>query len=327
MDEQTIVFIVIGSAVALVSLGGLYIGAAMLIRPKMLLRKRMSQIGVIGDGATSERADSRRQKRIQEKVKQLDEKGEKKGYMDGIREDILQAGLEISVQAYLFMSLIVGLISAFFYLMGGFNPIGALPVALIGALGLPKFTLKSMASRRQKLFTKHFAEAVDLIVRGIRSGLPVNECLNIVAREFDPPLGEEFRLLVEGQNLGLTLEDLLGRGLKRLPTSEYRFFSIVTQIQKKTGGNLADTLSNLSGVLRDRKKLRDKVQALSSEAKSSAAIIGSLPFFVSGFLSIINPDYLMLLFITDIGNYMLAGGAFWMFTGIMVMRKMINFKV
>ncbi len=151
--------------------------------------------------------------------------------------------------------------------------------------------------------------------------------MNISAREFEDPLGEEFRRIIEGERLGLTIEDILRRGLERLPTSEFKFFSIVLQIPRQTGGNLADTLGNLSSVLRARKSMRDKVQALASEAKSSAGIIGSLPFFVAGMLSILNPDYLMLLFTETMGNYMLIGGFIWMGLGVTVMAKMINFEV
>ncbi len=327
MTEQTIIFVVIGSVAAMLILGGGIIGATMVIRPKVLLRQRMNQIGVIGDGAPSEKKESRRQRRIQEKVKQLESKGEKQGGLEAVRDELLQAGLDITIGSYFVICAVAGVLSAFVYLVLGFHIFGALPVAVVGSLFLPRFVLRFIAKRRQKMFTAKFADAIDLIVRGIRSGLPVNECLSVVAREFDPPVGEEFRLLVEGMNLGLPMDDLMAKGLKRIPTPEYKFFAIVTQIQKQTGGNLADTLSNLSGVLRERKKMRDKAQAMASEAKSSAGIIGSLPFVVSGLLSVVNPDYLLLLFTTDAGNYMIYGGLFWMFCGSMVMRNMINFEM
>ena len=215
---------------------------------------------------------------------------------------------------------------ALFYLMSGMPRWGAVAAAAIGFFGLPKYVLKFMAKRRQKKFTKHFAEAIDVIVRGIRSGLPINECFNVVAREFEPPVSEEFRLMVEGENLGMTLDDLMQRGLRRLPTPEYRFCAIVIQIQRQTGGNLADTLANLSNVLRGRKQLRDKVQAMASEAKASAGIIGSLPFFVTAILAVVNPDYLMLLFTESTGHILLGIGAFWGSLGTFVMHKMIHFK-
>jgi tight adherence protein B len=327
ITQETIVFIVIGAVAAMLILGGGIIGAVYIIRPKVLLRRRMNQIGMIGDGGASDRADSRRQKRIQEKIKQLEQKNQKQSRMDALRASILQAGLDIGVGTYFIMSAVVGVVAVFGYLMSGMPPLGALAVLPIGGLLVPKLVLNAMASRRQANFTKHFADAVDLIVRGIRSGLPINECFRVVAREFEPPLGEEFRLLVEGQNLGWTIDDLMSKGIQRLPTPEYKFFAIVTQIQRQTGGNLAETLSNLSNVLRERKKMRDKAQAMASEAKASAMIIGSLPFCVAGLLSIVNPDYLMLLFTERTGNYLLAFGAFWMTCGSLVMRKMINFKM
>lgn len=327
ISQQTIIFIVIGAVAAMLILGGGIIGAVYIIRPKVLLRRRMNQIGMIGDGGASDKAESRRQKRIQEKVKQLEQKNRKQGLLEAIQSGILQAGLDIGVGTYFVLSAVIGVVAAFGYLMAKMPPLGAIPVFLIGAFLVPKLLLRSMANRRQQKFTSHFADAVDLIVRGIRSGLPINECFRVVAREFEPPLGEEFRLLVEGQNLGWTIDDLMAKGIQRLPTSEYKFFAIVTQIQRQTGGNLAETLSNLSNVLRERKKMRDKAQAMASEAKASAMIIGSLPFAVAGILSVVNPAYLMLLFTEKTGNYLLAGGAFWMTLGSLVMRKMINFKI
>ena len=329
MTEEAIIYVVIGSVAAMLILGGMVIGAAMIIRPRVLLRQRMNQIGVIGDGGggTTERADGRRQRRIQEKVKQLEHRGAKKSPLDVTRSDIMQAGLDVSVTTYFVISTGVGVLGAFAYLLTGLQPLGAIAALLIGGFLVPKLVLKSMAKSRQAKFTASFADAIDLIVRGIRSGLPINECFNIVAREYDPPLGEEFRLLVEGQNLGMTIDDLMARGIERLPTAEYKFFAIVTQIQRQTGGNLADTLSNLSTVLRERKKMRDKAQAMASEAKASAMIIGSLPFAVAGLLSVVNPEYLMLLFTETTGNILLAIGAFWMTLGSLVMRKMIHFKV
>ena len=327
IDQQTIIFVVFGAVLAMLMLGGGIIGATFIIRPKMLLRKRMNQIGMIGDGGASDKAEGRRQRRIQEKVKQLKEKGGDKGFTDKVADQLLQAGLDITVGAYFVISAVIGVVAVLGYLLSGMPPIGALAALPIGAFLVPRMIIGSLATSRQKKFTTHFADAMDLIVRGIRSGLPINECFSVVAREFDPPLGEEFRLLVEGQNLGLTIDDLMARGNERLPTAEYRFFAIVIQIQRQTGGNLADTLSNLSTVLRERKKMRDKAQAMAAEAKASAMIIGSLPFAVAGLLSVVNPDYLMLLFTERTGNILLGIGAFWMTLGSLVMRKMINFKM
>ncbi len=327
IDQQTIIFVIIGAVLAMLMLGGGIIGATFIIRPKVLLRKRMNQIGMIGDSGASDKAEGRRQRRIQEKVKQLKEKGGNKGFADRIADQLLQAGLDITVSAYFVISAVIGVVAVLGYLISGLPPIGALAVLPIGAFLVPKMVIGSLANGRQKKFTAHFADAMDLIVRGIRSGLPINECFTVVAREFDPPLGEEFRLLVEGQNLGLTVDELMAKGIERLPTAEYKFFAIVIQIQRQTGGNLADTLDNLSTVLRERKRMRDKAQAMAAEAKASSMIIGSLPFAVAGLLSVVNPDYLMLLFTERTGNILLGIGAFWMTLGSLVMKKMINFKM
>ena len=326
--EQLIVVIIVGAVVLMLLIGGGIIGMTVVVRPRVLLRARMKQIGMIGPANQPDnKATSRRQKRIQDKIKQLEQQGKKKKGLEALNENLLQAGLDVPLNIYFLICACLAVVLAFGYLLAGFNPLGALPVALIGFFGIPKLVLKHIARRRQKKFTLHFAEAIDLVVRGIRSGLPVNECFSIVAREFEAPLGEEFRLIVEGQKLGIDLDDLLAKGLRRLPTAEFKFFAIVTQIQKQTGGNLAETLANLSNVLRERKKMRDKAKAMASEANASAAIIGSLPVLVSLLLSVVNPDYLMLLFITDTGNFLLGFGLFWMALGVTVMQKMINFRM
>lgn len=311
--------------------GGAAIWFTLRTRPRAAQKQRLQQIGTISQGSNegggTEKAESRRQKRIQEKIKKLGDKGEKKGFIEGIQDGMLQAGIDIPVAHYFLGSAIIGMVGPIVYMTMGFSLIGSIPVGVIVGLLLPKLVLGNIAKRRQKKFTASFADAIDIIVRGIRSGLPINECFYVIAREFPPPIGEEFRLFVEGQNLGIDTDDLLAKGLRRIPTSEYKFFAIVTQIQKQTGGNLADTLSNLSTVLRERKKMRDKAQAMSSEAKSSAGIIGSLPFIVAALLSVANPEYLMLLFTQETGNYMLMFGGFWMFLGSMIMKKMINFDM
>ena len=329
IDQQTIFMIVGLSALAMFVLGGSIIGIFLYNRPKVLRRKRVNEIGSIGggDGGATDKAESRRQRRIREKVKQLEGAGEKKSRIEAINEQIMQAGLNITVGSYFVTSAVVGVVAALGALVGGLPLYQAGLALLVGGLLVPKYFLKKFAKSRQQKFTKNFADAIDLIVRGIRSGLPINECFSVIAREFEPPLGEEFRLLVEGQNLGLTIEDLMAKGIKRLPTAEYKFFAIVTQIQRQTGGNLAETLSNLSNVLRERKKMRDKAQAMASEAKASAMIIGSLPFIVGILLSVVNPQYIAVLFNTETGNYLIGGGLFWMFLGSMVMRTMINFDM
>ncbi len=322
--------VIVGSIVALIMVGVAIIGLSGLFRPKVLLRQRMAAIGVIEgpkkkDSAVSEKAESRRQKRIQEKVKQLKTKGDRKGIVASTKLLLLQSGVEAPVEGYFIACLIFGFLATFLYMASGMPLWGAIPAFFVGSLFLPKFVLGYLAKQRQKRFTQQFADAIDVVVRGLRSGLPVSECFNIIGREFPDPVSTEFRLMIEGQNLGMAIEDVMAKGLERVPTPEYKFFAIVIQIQKQTGGNLADTLSGLSNVIRERKKLKDKVQALSSEAKSSAMIIGSLPFVVASILSLINPGYIMILIDETAGNIMIGVGLAWMGLGTFIMAQMINF--
>ena len=302
------------------------------IRPKMRLKRRIADLGLAGSAAAGARGGdkgvNRRNTRIQEKLKELEDRGkQKKKRSNKIRLDLLQAGLDVNIRNYVLLTIIAGLLATSLSMLFGLPIYGPAIVGLVVFFILPKLILRIMARRRQKKFTSHFASAIDVIVRGIRSGLPVGECLAIIGREIPDPVGHEFRLLVEGQKFGVALDELLKRSQERIPTSESKFFSIVLQIQQQTGGNLGDTLENLSEVLRERKRMKDRVQALSSEAKSSAAIIGSLPFFVGGMISLINPEYIGLLFTQTIGNVLLGIGAFWMLVGILVMSKMINFDI
>lgn len=318
--------------IALTAAGAIFlllIGAVMFtiaMRPKMRLKKRVAAIGSLsGSDGLSAKAENRRQKRIQDKLKGVGDNAKKEGISDKVAAAILQAGIQVNPTNFLLICIGMGIGGALIPVIMGlktiFIPIGAI---LMG-IGLPRFFLRFAAKRRQGAFTKSFAEAIDVISRGIQSGLPVGECLNVIAREFEGPVGEEFTMIVEGQRLGLTLDDIMDRALKRIPTAEFKFFAIVLQIQKQTGGNLAETLENLSEVLRDRKRMKDKIQALSSEAKASAGIIGSLPFAVTGLLSIVNPAYVGVLF--NEGIHLVYIGLAVMAFGTFIMSKMINFDI
>jgi tight adherence protein B len=204
-----------------------------------------------------------------------------------------------------------------------------LATGLVGfgaGLGVPRWVLSFLTARRRKKFTGAMAGAVDVIVRSVRSGLPVNEALRIVAREAPAPVGPEFGKLVEGLKMGVTLEQGLKRMYESMPTPEVGFFAIVMTIQAKSGGNLSEALGNLAAVLRERKRLEGKIKAMSSEAKASAMIIGALPPGVMLLVYVTTPAYIALLFTERAGNLMLAGCITWMSIGIFVMRKMINFK-
>ena len=180
--------------------------------------------------------------------------------------------------------------------------------------------------QRTKKFIDAFADAIDIIVRGIKSGLPVHDCLKIIGKESPEPLAGEFRTLTENIAMGMPLDTALERLYERMPTAEVRFFAIVLNIQQKTGGNLAEALGNLSTVLRSRKLMAEKIKALSSEAVASSFIIGSLPPGVVILITVTTPSYMAPMFTDPRGHLMLLGAGFWMSMGILVMRKMINFK-
>jgi len=244
-----------------------------------------------------------------------------------LRRRLEQAGLfKTSPRTYWIVSALLGLGVAFVCFATGQKPLIVALAAFAGGLGFPRWVLSFLAARRRKKFTDHFATAIDVIVRSVRSGLPVGEAMRIVARESPEPVKSEFHKLVEGLKVGVTLEQGLARMRESMPTPEAGFFAIVMTIQSKSGGNLSEALGNLSGVLRDRKRLEGKIKAMSSEAKASAAIIGSLPVAVMGLVYVTTPAYIAVLFTERVGNLLLMGCALWMGIGVIVMRKMINFK-
>ncbi len=309
------------------SLAGVLYGQA---RGNDRLERRKQWVAAAGRGRArggkGEKGPTSRRRMMESAVKELEAK-QKAHQKRSLRVKLRQAGLNVSETGFYIASAVAGVVAAVASVPLG-APMPAAPlIGVIFGLGAPRFFLKKKAERRQRHFTQNFADAVDVIVRGIRSGLPVGECLKIVGRESPEPVGEIFRQITEGQKLGMTMEDLMERSLQTMPTSELKFFAIVIIIQSQTGGNLADTLENLSRVLRERKKMGDKVQALASEAKSSAMIIGSLPFVVALGLTLITPDYIGVLVANTAGHVMLAGVGLWMGLGIFIMHKMVNFEV
>jgi tight adherence protein B len=238
---------------------------------------------------------------------------------------IAHAGLNVSKRQFILFAAALG-IAAFvmFFLIGTGLP-AALAAAFAASCGLPLWILKFLRKRREKKFIDGFPDAIDVIVRGIKAGLPLHESLKVIAIEAREPLKTEFRTLVENQAVGVTIGESCGRLYERMPVPEANFFGIVVSIQQKTGGNLSEALGNLSNVLRDRKKMRAKIQAMSMEAKASAAIIAMLPVAVMVLIYLTSPQYIELLWTHPIGHVMLGGSALWMTMGVIVMRKMINF--
>ena len=245
-----------------------------------------------------------------------------------MRLRLQRAGLDIAPRSFWVASLACGVIVAAGIWLSGPNLPIIVPLLglFVGALGLPRWILARLTKRRQTKFADEFANAIDVIVRGVKSGLPLPECLGIIARELPQPVSGEFTELVEQQRVGVPLGEAFERMMTRMPMPEVRFFAIVIAIQQQAGGNLSEALGNLSGVLRDRKRLQAKVRALSAEAKASAAVLGALPFVVMILVYITTPAYIALLWTTNFGQFLLACGGCWMTIGVLVMKKMINFK-
>jgi tight adherence protein B len=272
-------------------------------------------------------AAQNRRRQVAETLKELEDR-EKAREKVSLRMRLTRAGLEISPRAYWIASLGCGLaVGLTIWLSSPSLPI-IVPLLgmFVGALGLPRWILGRLTKRRQYKFIDEFANAIDVIVRGVKSGLPLPECLAIIARESPEPISGEFTELVEQQRVGVPLAEAFERMMARMPLQEVRFFAIVIAIQQQAGGNLSEALGNLSGVLRDRKRLQAKVRALSAEAKASAAVLGALPFIVMILVYITTPSYIMLLWTTQFGQFLLVVAGMWMTIGMLVMRKMINFK-
>lgn len=268
-----------------------------------------------------------RKRNMQAALKDFEKKQAEKKPTITLRKRLDQAGLfATSTKTFWIASAGLGLVVALLCFLKGQSLLMVAAAAVTAGLGLPRWVLAFLKKRREKKFTADFANAIDVIVRSVKSGLPTTDALRVVAQEFRDPVGSEFKKLLEGMKVGLTLEQGLKKMYDSMPTAEVSFFGIVMTIQQKTGGNLSEALGNLAAVLRDRKRLAGKIKAMSSEAKASAGIIGSLPPGVAGIVYLTTPSYISLLFTERVGNLLLVGCAIWMGLGIFVMHKMVNFK-
>ena len=238
---------------------------------------------------------------------------------------LTQAGLNWEPRKFMIVSGILAIAAFAAAMLAGGGPLGAVGMAFAAGFGLPRWMLSFLKKRREKAFLRALPDAVDVIVRGIKAGLPLFESLKVVAADSPEPLRSEFMAIIETQAIGMPLGDACGRLFERMPVPEANFFGIVISIQQKSGGNLSEALGNLSKVLRDRKKMAEKIQAMSMEAKASAGIIGSLPPIVMLLVYLTTPDYISLLWTHPTGQLMLVGCVTWMSIGILVMKKMINF--
>jgi tight adherence protein B len=288
--------------------------------------KRMLSVAKSGlptSKATSRALKSRREQ-VEGSLKDLEERA-KKSKSPPLSIRLTQAGLAWTKQQFIMACAALGAIvfAAVFILDAGL-----IPAALLGfaaGFGLPRWILSYLKKRRETRFLDRFPDAIDVIVRGIKSSLPLGDSLRVLAAEAPEPILTEFRHIIETQAVGVPLGDACSKLFERMPLPESNFFAIVIAIQQKSGGNLSEALGNLSKVLRDRKKMKGKIKAMSTEAKASAVIIGSLPIAVMSIVYITSPDYITLLWTERLGQMMLAGSAVWMTVGVLVMKKMINF--
>jgi tight adherence protein B len=265
-----------------------------------------------------------RREQVEGSLKDLDARRQKEKKIP-LSSRLTQAGLLWTTQKFMLVSGGLGLAGFAMALLLGGGLLAAGGLAFAAGFGLPRWCLSFLKKRREKKFLRALPDAVDVIVRGIKAGLPLFESIKVVAADAPEPLKSEFIAIIETQAIGMPLGEACARLFERMPVPEANFFGIVVAIQQKSGGNLSEALGNLSKVLRDRKKMAEKIQAMSMEAKASAGIIGSLPPIVMLLVYLTTPDYISLLWTHPTGQLMLCGCVIWMSLGIFVMKKMINF--
>ncbi|HEX5233411.1 MAG TPA: type II secretion system F family protein [Bradyrhizobium sp.] len=271
-----------------------------------------------------EKSQRTRREQVEGSLREIEARRQKEKKLPLSRR-LTQAGLIWSTQKFMIVSGILAVVGFAAALLSGGGVLGAAGLAFAAGFGVPRWGLNYLKKRREANFLKALPDAVDVIVRGIKAGLPLFESIKVVAADAPEPLRSEFLAIIETQAIGMPLGDACARLFDRMPVPEANFFGIVVSIQQKSGGNLSEALGNLSKVLRDRKKMAEKIQAMSMEAKASAGIIGSLPPIVMLLVYLTTPQYISLLWTHPTGQLMLVGCVIWMSIGIFVMKRMINF--
>lgn len=293
-------------------------------RTQMVLRDRVSPSGVQGRGEGRQRRRS-----VEDTLREIEEKQKSVARIrshKSLQSRLREAGLGWS--KYVFWGICIALGSLLFcglWLGAGLDMIYAALLAAVGGAFLPNAFVNFRRNRRLREFAALFPDAVDVIVRGVRSGMPLGDCIRVLAVEGQEPIRSEFKTVVYDQTVGVPVQEAVQRLADRIALPETNFLAIVVTIQSRSGGNLTEALGNLSTVLRERKKMHGKIRAMSAEAKASGGIIGALPPIVASLLFLTSPDYIGLLFTTFAGNAVLVGSGLWMLIGVLVMRKMINF--
>jgi len=273
---------------------------------------------------SSSRVIRSRREQVEASLKDIEER-RKRTRSPPLASRLTQAGVSWSKRQFIIGSAVLGLAVAATVFLLDMGPFAALGLGFAAGAGLPRWTLSFLKRRRENKFLDLFPDVIDVVVRGIKSGLPLTDSLRVIANESAEPVRSEFRHVLETQAVGVPLGEACTKLFDRMPLPEANFFAIVISIQQKSGGNLSEALGNLSKVLRDRKKMKAKIKAMSTEAKASASIIGALPIAVMTIVYLTSPEYITLLWTERLGQLMLAGSAAWMTIGILVMKKMINF--
>jgi tight adherence protein B len=310
----------IGVAVAAVA----YVAVLPLLGGQRRANRRLKAIGVTASGAAVRGVAVNRREQVAKTLSEIEAKA-KNANKATLELKLARAGLSWTKRTFYTVSGGCGAVLGLLLFLITDSPVAAAGAAFAGGFGLPAWMLRHLRIRRIAKFNKELPNAVDVVVRGIRTGIPVGDCFRMVSREAEEPVRSEFRTVIETQAMGLSLGEAVSRLFERVPTAEVNFFAIVINIQQQSGGNLSEALNNLSVVLRDRAKMRGKVQAMSMEAKASASIIACLPFGVAGITTLTSPDYISLLWTTDVGTIALVGAAIWMSLGVFTIRKMIAF--
>ncbi|WP_413711289.1 type II secretion system F family protein [Rhizobium sp. Rhizsp82] len=271
---------------------------------------------------------SKRRKSVQDNLKDLEKRQQENSKRKlSLKSRLIQAGFSITPVRFYTISGFVGFFLMTIAFLAGAPTLVTLAIPVVAGLGLPRWILGFLIKRRQNKFLDEFPNALDVIVRSIKSGLPLNDAIRLIANEGRDPVKSEFRRVVESQQVGLSVPDACMRMTNYMPLQEVSFFAIVIAIQSQAGGNLSEAIGNLSKVLRDRKKMKAKVKALSMEAKASAVIIGALPFVVATLVYLTSPQYMLILFTDPRGHLIMGVSAVWMSIGIFVMRNMVSFDI
>ncbi|HEX3708311.1 MAG TPA: type II secretion system F family protein [Pseudolabrys sp.] len=320
MDTMAIFFL------ATVAMGGIaYVFVYPILSGERHTEKRMASVAKAEPVTRIARGNQRSRRDIVEAtLKEFDERHKKSKHV-AISVRIARAGLKWSKRQFLLISVAIGVVMVVIALLTGGGLYVAVPLGFAGGWGMPRWILSYLRKRRENKFLDAFPDAVDIVVRGVKAGLPLLDCLKMITMEAPEPLKSEFRAIIETQAIGMPLGEACAKLYEQMPLPEANFFGIVVSIQQRSGGNLAEALGNLSRVLRDRKKMKAKIQAMSMEAKASAGIIGSLPIAVMLLVYVTSPQYMSILWTEPMGRMMMGASVIWMSLGVGVMKKMINF--